>query len=407
MLKEKIPLLKDHHTHPSQYAAFLDSLDIQHIKDKERAVSALKDLDTDDISIVTGWNSGYYRFTNEELNNLSPVVICNLSFHQFAINEKARSLLRKEYPILIENIKNQNWIERNLPNILKNLTEIKLKDERPLMEYFNTMLKKGVWYAEEMLLPNEIILEYLRKVELLSRTKLWTTFDVYKKMKEKNKKIIEGVKVFTDGALGSTTAKLKGNYKDGSNGILLYSDNELKDKLKRIFKLKLRPAIHAIGDMATEQTVLVLKELEKEGFDVDNTRIEHCQFIDKNIANMAKDLGIVLCMQPNFNFDSEYYKDRLTKYYQHLNNPFRMLIDEIGFNPGEDLIFGSDGMPHGVEKALDASFFPPYPSQRLELHEFEEGYCINKEKHGHIEIDIDEENKQVFTEINLNVTNKG
>jgi len=30
-----------------------------------------------------------------------------------------------------------------------------------------------------------------------------------------------------------------------------------------------------------------------------------------------------------------------------------MLIDEVDFVPGEDLNFGSDGMPHGVEPALD------------------------------------------------------
>jgi len=51
-----------------------------------------------------------------------------------------------------------------------------------------------------------------------------------------------------------------------------------------------------------------------------------------------------------------------------------MLIDEAGFVPGVDLLFGSDGMPHGPEYALRWSLFPDYEEQRLSIKEFEAGY---------------------------------
>ena len=106
-------------------------------------------------------------------------------------------------------------------------------------------------------------------------------------------------------------------------------------------------AIHAIGDRAIEQVLGVLERLDRDGLSFPLVRLEHVQFIDQAQARRAKDLGLVLSMQPNFNSDSQDYADRLAPRWLERNNPFRMLIDQAGFEPGQDLIFGSDGMPHG------------------------------------------------------------
>jgi hypothetical protein len=52
-----------------------------------------------------------------------------------------------------------------------------------------------------------------------------------------------------------------------------------------------------------------------------------------------------------------------------------MLIDEVGFEPGDDLVFGSDGMPHGVDEAVRSALEPAHPGQRLSLEEIEAGYA--------------------------------
>ena len=131
------------------------------------------------------------------------------------------------------------------------------------------------------------------------------------------------------------------------------------------------------------------------------TRLEHCQFVTLESARRAKELGIVLSMQPNFSFESDFYRDRLPDPYPAMNNPFRMLIDEAGFVPGEDLLFGSDGMPHGACYALESALFPPYPGQRLSLPEFVAGYCMPDFTHGFIDLTVDEEGHKIDAQVTL------
>ena len=128
-------------------------------------------------------------------------------------------------------------------------------------------------------------------------------------------------------------------------------------------------------------------------------RLEHCQFISAATARRARALGVVLSMQPNFNYDSVQYRDRLSATYCARNNPFRMLIDDIGFEPGKDLIFGSDGMPHGIKYALEMALFPPVPGQRLSLDEFIAGYCMETEEHGFIDLQINEAKQAVLSRV--------
>ena len=149
-------------------------------------------------------------------------------------------------------------------------------------------------------------------------------------------------------------------------------------------------AVHAIGEMATSQVVRTVGKLKENGITFPRVRMEHCQFIHKRTACQAKELAITLSMQPNFSTDSIIYRDRLLPQYLENNNPFRMLIDGAGFVPGEDLIFGSDGMPPGAEAALKASLFPPFPRQKLTLDEFIAGYCMPDKSHGRIELEMDE-----------------
>jgi hypothetical protein len=84
-----------------------------------------------------------------------------------------------------------------------------------------------------------------------------------------------------------------------------------------------------------------------------------------------------------------------------MNNPFRMLIDEAGFVPGINLLFGSDGMPHGVQYALENSLFPPFPGQKLALDEFVAGYCMPDLENGFVDVTIDYEERTITTKVTL------
>ena len=155
--------------------------------------------------------------------------------------------------------------------------------------------------------------------------------------------------------------------------MLIYKDRQLQQILIEGSQQKNAIAIHAIGDVAIEQTIDSIEQTNVHSkFDL--IRIEHAQLISEAQAVRAKELGIVLSMQPNFNSDSEVYVDRLPPAMLDANNPFRMLIDTVGFTPGVDLIFGSDGMPHGIEHGLKEVTTPTRESQKLTVEEFTLGY---------------------------------
>jgi predicted LPLAT superfamily acyltransferase len=92
--KISIPVLKDHHNHPSIYAVFHDCLNLQEIKEKSEAMKLLQSLESEKVSVVLGWNTGFYRFSDEELDRFPPVIIVNISLHSFIINPAAAAMLR-------------------------------------------------------------------------------------------------------------------------------------------------------------------------------------------------------------------------------------------------------------------------------------------------------------------------
>ncbi|MBS3817581.1 MAG: amidohydrolase family protein [Candidatus Thermoplasmatota archaeon] len=400
MVKKKtIPLLYDHHTHTTGYAALLESVDLTEVKEKDEAVSLIKENCTEDkTNVVLGWNNSYYSFTEEELNEFPPVVICNLSFHGFIFNDKAEEKIKERFgnAKILERMNDPDWVERNLPAIMKFLVKLEGLDEKKLDSFFEYLSENGIWRTDDMLLPDENVLDLFEKTGYNERTDFWADLQIYDQLSEDAKKEVKGIKIFTDGALGPSTAALKEAYSDGTEGILVHRKEELKEIINGVEED--RVAVHALGDRAVEQVIESVEELEKKRFTYPNIRLEHAQFISKEYAEKAKELGIKLSMQPNFSHDSVHYSDRLSGKYAKKNNPFRILIDEVKFVPGDDLIFSSDGMPYGVVPSLEASLFPPYQSQRLTLDEFIAGFCLEDKEEGSIQIEIDEEEKKVSVE---------
>jgi len=188
-------------------------------------------------------------------------------------------------------------------------------------------------------------------------------------------KYISGLKLFADGALGARSAALSEACAAGNVKHLLRSAAEMDSLLEHCAEIADNIAVHAIGDAAVGQVLDSVKNVLINDKKI-SVRIEHAQMITAEQAVLAKKLGVKLSMQPNFSYDSVCYADRLSDMYIKANNPFRMIIDTAGFIPGTDLIFGSDGMPHGAAPALESSLNPPIPSQRLNLDEFIAGYCV-------------------------------
>ncbi|MFI5384849.1 MAG: amidohydrolase [Fimbriimonadales bacterium] len=120
---------------------------------------------------------------------------------------------------------------------------------------------------------------------------------------------IAGIKIFADGAIGSATAAIYGQFSSAgappaqsrpeacaTSGTLMYPPERLNHMVKTAHDAGYQVAIHSIGDYSTD---LVMNALEATG-DPKRHRIEHAMILsDAQIERLAK-LGCRVTMQPEF-----------------------------------------------------------------------------------------------------------
>lgn len=110
---------------------------------------------------------------------------------------------------------------------------------------------------------------------------------------------IGGIKVFTDGALGSRTAWMLQPYEDtGECGIPRLERDELRADIERASRAGLAATVHAIGDAAVRMTLDCLEHAGADGLAIPH-RIEHLQCVHPADLSRAGKAGIVASMQPS------------------------------------------------------------------------------------------------------------
>ncbi|HEY6916211.1 MAG TPA: amidohydrolase family protein [Allosphingosinicella sp.] len=109
-----------------------------------------------------------------------------------------------------------------------------------------------------------------------------------------------GVKLYSDGALGSRGAWLKQDYRDqpGQHGLSFLKDTELKNLMSRAAMDGFQVAVHAIGDAANAQLLSAIDELSDTYKGDRRWRIEHAQIVDPaDLPRFARH-GTIASMQP-------------------------------------------------------------------------------------------------------------
>jgi predicted amidohydrolase YtcJ len=109
-----------------------------------------------------------------------------------------------------------------------------------------------------------------------------------------------GVKLFTDGALGSRGACLKAPYADkpGETGLCFLDDTRLRNLMSRAALDGFQLAIHAIGDKANAQVLDAIDDLAPTYKGDRRWRIEHAQIVDPaDLPRFARN-GTIASMQP-------------------------------------------------------------------------------------------------------------
>ena len=109
-----------------------------------------------------------------------------------------------------------------------------------------------------------------------------------------------GVKLYSDGALGSRGAWLKAPYADapGQKGLQFLDDAKLRNLMSRAAMDGFQTAVHAIGDAANAQVLGAIEELAETYKGDRRWRIEHAQIVDPADLPRFGKHGIIASMQP-------------------------------------------------------------------------------------------------------------
>ncbi len=106
---------------------------------------------------------------------------------------------------------------------------------------------------------------------------------------------VVGVKVGTDGAMGSLTAALHEDYTNdpGNKGIIRCTREELVDEVTRCHIAGLQVCIHAIGDRAIDMSLEAIEEaLKVKPWPDHRHRIEHAGYVLPRQLKKIKELGV-------------------------------------------------------------------------------------------------------------------
>jgi len=366
----------DHHSHASLYASFMGLPDVGGLSRPE-ALSLLAALPEDRLSIAKGWRTDRLALAPADLEPLPPLVLVNASLHGFAASPRAVPFIEEMWPEMAERLGDAAWGERNLPRLFVFYGRVAGLDAKKLALFMSALEGLGIGSVEDMTVSGAKAIDLYAAPPFAGRILPWATPEVFEELSAERKAACAGVKLFLDGSLGARSAALDAPFSDGREGQLLYSDDELAEALAALARGRAALSAHAIGHRAIAQALGALERLRSDGVEFPSVRLEHVQFIDEAQARLCRERGIVLSMQPNFNSDSIDYADRLIPRHRAENDPFRMLIDAVGFKPGVDLLFGSDGMPHGIDEALRSALECAYPGQRLSRAEVEAGYALD------------------------------
>lgn len=162
------------------------------------------------------------------------------------------------------------------------------------------------------------------------------------------------VKLYADGALGSSLAALLSDYSDekGNAGQLTSSEAELRDRITWCRDKGYQPCIHAIGDRANRVVLdLYASLMSDEQRALLRPRVEHAQVLALVDLKRFRALGVIASMQPtHLTSDMPWAPRRLGADRVKGAYAFRTLLED-----GSKLCFGSD-FPVEAEDPLEGIF---------------------------------------------------
>ena len=362
--KMMIPGMADAHLHLYAYCQNLTFVDLSKVHNINEMINLMKEKvkNVKKGDWVKGVNFDQSKWkenrfpTLEEMNSISkdnPVIIKRCCLHAVVANSKALEIagIGKNYQAgsggIVELDKNgmpNGILREQSTKVFDDILPDPLKDievqKKIMQDVLNDMSSKGITtihtYAAKIWQYNEDISIY-KNFEKEEKLPLRVTVCIdelfepeiltEEKLNNPYRKVQLGAyKIFSDGSMGSRSAALKKPYSDDpqNSGFMLFTQEELNNKILTGYEHGLQPAIHAIGDRALDMTLAAieytLKTTKEKGMTDEEQknrlpfRIIHVQMIDDDLLERMKKLPLVLDIQPIFLCtDLHWIEDRIGK----------------------------------------------------------------------------------------------
>ncbi len=328
-----IPGLVDSHTHFYFWAMTIDTVHLDGTKDFDEALGRInefrKKLSPGEWIVGDGWSadswSDYHLPTAADLDRVTaghPAALYSKDQHTMWVNSEAlhRAGINKQSRNPSGGQIDRDPITRQPTGLLREIPGyypvIKLlnrpdknSSEKIWKRAARIARSRGVTGFHSMDLPEAY--EFFRSLHNRSQLDfrvcyyypVWMTDELIER------KIVSGdgddtlkvggVKVFSDGALGSQTALMKKPYLGNKNnyGLAVTSRSELKKQIAKASKHHLACAVHAIGDQAVDNVLAGFESLSNPK--ALRHRIEHLQLISKADIGRLRKIGAIASMQPS------------------------------------------------------------------------------------------------------------
>lgn len=175
---------------------------------------------------------------------------------------------------------------------------------------------------------------------------------------------IGGLKIIADGTFGSCTAYMSHTYTDqpDKQGFLMYTQDEIYQRMVAAHNAGFQIAIHAIGDAGNRTCIDLYDRLLNEYPRVNHRhRLEHASLLDASmIADIAR-LGLVVSAQPLFiHSEKSWLHKRLGADRARWTYPFRTLLDAgIKVAGASDSPIESIDVLHAIQCCVTREGFEP------------------------------------------------
>ena len=387
-----LPGFIDAHTHLENLGRYLVHADLSGVGSRENCLETLAiEADADREWILgfgydeSEWDDSQY-LTREELDRVReerPVVAIRVDMHTASLNSVALERLRGELPDEdVERIDGEptGVVVESAAETVREAIAPGYDGTRELVSAaLEDALARGVTCVHEKVRGSQSPRVY-RDLEAAGALDCRVRIDYWVDHVESVREVglvtnagsefvrTGAIKTYTDGSIGSRTAKLSEPYTDGdeeNRGQWIVDPDELAEIASEAEDGGLQLSVHAIGDEAITETVRVLEKTDDPR--ESRHRIEHDELASDEVISRMAEAGLVASVQPNFlrwAGEGGLYDRRLGEGRRKRADRFRRLLEA-----GVPLAFGSDCMPldplFGVHHAVNA----PTEAQRLSVTE--------------------------------------